>query len=380
MTFPRLSVIVPVYNEQANLESSIPRLAEFLRVSRVTWELLVVDDGSRDATLKLLRQLRKRISGLRVIRLPRHRGKGAAVREGLHAARGQLIVFTDCDLSTAPGQIPKAVRWLQRGYDVAIGSRNLPGSHLPSPQPLPRRLAGRAFNLAAKILLGLPYADTQCGFKAFTARAARLLARSSRVNGFAFDVELLLLAKRFTLTVKEFPIVWSNKAQTTIRLLRHAPQMFGALMSLKRRFKATIAYHPVRAMPLILASCAGAVLGQIFYKQGALTLQDLPFGFEFLHAMVKSQSVWFGLVFFMASAVTWIMALARVELSFAFPMLSLNFVFTTLYAWLVFGEQIAFNRIAGISLVVVGVLAIAASGTSTPSSPSGGRESSMPRP
>lgn len=362
MVAPELSIIVPVYNEEARLETSLRKLAKFLRASPSRWELLVVDDGSHDATPRILQRLGRHQEHLRTIRLPRNRGKGAAIRAGLKKARGKFVVFTDCDLSTPPSQIGAAAQWLNRGYDIAIGSRHLPGSRIPVPQPLLRRLVGRVFNLAVKILLGLPYADTQCGFKAFSRRAARLIARSSRVHGFAFDVELLCLAKKLGLRVKEFPIVWSDKAGTTIRLFRHTPKMFGTLLSLQHRFKAMITYHPARALPLILTSCAGAVLGQIFFKKGAMAIQGLPFNLDFVVAMLSSQNIWTGLAFFMCGAVTWIMALARVELSFAFPMLSLNFVFTALYAWLFFGEHLAVNRVAGIALVVMGVLVIATSG------------------
>ena len=361
---PRVSIIVPVYNEETNIESCVRRLSACMRSRRVPSEILAVDDGSTDATPRLLRNMSATIPALRVVRTARHRGKGSAVRAGFAAARGRFVVFTDCDLSTPPSQIPRAIGALQRGCDVVIGSRNLPGSRLPVPQPFLRRLAGRAFNFAVRILLGLRYADTQCGFKAFTARAARSLARSAKMDGFAFDVELLLLARRLGFTVGEIPIVWSDNPDTKIRLLRHSPGMFRAVMSLKRRFADVITYHPARALPLILASCMGAVLGQIFYKQGANAIGEMPIGPEFIAAMASNHFIWYGLAFFSMSAVTWIMALARVDLSFAFPMLSLNFVFTALYAWLFFGEHLGVNRVAGISLVIVGVLAIAASGRS----------------
>jgi len=359
----RLSVVVPAYNEAARLESTLLQLSAQLRAWRMSHELLVVDDGSRDETPLLLHRLAPRIRELVVVRLPRNRGKGAAVREGLARARGRFVVFTDADLSTPPSELKPALRWLGRGHDLVIGSRALPGSRLPVPQPLMRRLSGRVFNLAVRILLGLPHADTQCGFKGFTRAAARTLARQGAMNGFAFDVELLLLARRHGLTTKEFPITWSDRALSTVRIWSHAPRMFGALFRLQRRFQDVIPYHPARALPLILFSCACAVIGQILFKRGALTLPAVPLGPAFFLAMAGTRLLWAGLALFMLSAVTWLQALARVDLSFAFPMLSLNFVFTALYARLYLGEQLAWTRIGGIGLVVAGVLVIASTGT-----------------
>jgi glycosyltransferase involved in cell wall biosynthesis/multidrug transporter EmrE-like cation transporter len=357
---PRLSVIVPVYDEAARLGPALARLSAFLRKHAPgAHELLVVDDGSRDATPALLARLR--LPGLRVLRLPRNRGKGAAVRAGLGAARGRAILFMDCDLSTPPAEIPGAERLIRAGWDVAIGSRALPASRLPVPQPPLRRLAGRLFNLATRILLGLPFADTQCGFKAFSPRAARRLAREGRVDGFAFDCELLLLARRAGFRVRDFPVTWSDRAHSTVRLFRHTPRMFSTLLALQRRFHAVIPYHPARALPLILASVAGAFCGQVAYKIGARALGPLPLGAGLLVAMLHSPWIWAGFSCFGASAFTWLLALARVDLSFAFPLLSLNFVFTALVSRFWFGEILPAARVAGITLVVAGVLVIAVS-------------------
>ncbi len=358
---PRLSIIVPVYDEAARIVPSLVRLSAFLRrYAARAHELIVVDDGSRDATPRLLAALR--LPGLRVIRLPRNRGKGAAVRAGLARARGRTVLFMDCDLSTPPTEIPAAERLIREGWDVAIGSRALPGSKLPVPQPPLRRLAGRLFNQAASILLGLPFADTQCGFKAFSLGAAHRFARASRVDGFAFDCELLLLARRERLRVREFPVTWSDRAHSTVRLFRHTPRMLAVLLALQRRFGDVIAYHPARALPLILASVAAAFFGQISFKYGANALAGLPLGPAFLAGLAANPHVWAGFACFALSAVTWLLVLAKVELSFAFPLLSLNFVFTAGYSWLAFGERLAWNRIVGILCVVAGVLVIAASG------------------
>lgn len=359
---PELTVIVPAYNEEARVRQAADGLVSFLRGTGLSWELLFVDDASRDGTSRILRESVARYRGIRVVRLSRNQGKGGAVRAGFRLARGERVIFTDCDLSTPPREIGKALAALRRGADVAIASRHLPASRIPVPQPFLRRLAGRFFNLATQILLGLPWSDTQCGFKAFTRRAARILAREGRIRGFAFDVELLLLARRFRMRIREFPVTWSDRAHTTVRLVAHAPGMFGVLFRLQRRFKAEVGYHPARALPLILTSVAGAIGGQIFMKTGSAALVGHGFDLGFLSAVASNRMVWLGLACYGASAVTWLMALSKVDLSFAFPMLSLGFVITALYSWLFFGEVLYWNRVLGIALVVTGVLVIAASG------------------
>lgn len=352
-----------MFNEEARLKSSFDALAGFLERRVPSHEIVLVDDGSTDKTPDILTELARKTGKLEIVRLPHNRGKGAAVREGFRRARGSTVLFMDCDLSTPPGEIPGALAAIEGGNDAAIGSRRLPRSRIPVPQPPLRRLAGRAFNMAVRVMLGLPYRDTQCGFKAFKNRAARVLARDGRINGFAFDVELLLLAAKHGYNVTELPVTWRDRAHTTVRLLKHAPRMFTILLALKRRFASIIPYHPARALPMILFSCVGAVLGQIFFKRGALGLSGVPFGPGFVLGMAASADIWIGLAFFGASALTWLMSLARVDLSFAFPMLSLNFVFTALYSWYAFGEHLAPARIAGIALIIAGVITISTSGT-----------------
>ena len=365
-----LTVIVPVFNEEKRLVSSAHQLVNWLARHGGSHELIFVDDGSTDATAKLLSDLAKKYRRLRVIRLPRNRGKGAAVREGLKAARGNAVLFMDVDLSTAPSQIPLALRQLSLGYDIAIGSRAMRGSRLPIPQPLLRRISGRIFNSAVRMILGLPYADTQCGFKAMTRKTAVQMARTLRLDGFDFDVELLLLARRHGLRVSEFPITWNDRVHSTVRLMAHSLKMFSTLFSLRRKFRNEVTFHPVMALPLILTSVGFAIVGQILMKHGARSLTDTHVGAGFLGAIAANHYVWGGLSCFGLSAVTWLIALAKVDLSFAFPMLSLGFVATAAYSWLYFGELLSRNRILGIGLVVLGVFLIAISGA--PPAQSGG--------
>ncbi len=363
-----LSVIVPAFNEAVRIEACVLDLDRYLARQRFSSEIVVVSDGSQDRTVAILRKLARRVRRLRVVVRPRNSGKGGAVREGLRVAKGRFAVFTDADLSTPPSELPSMLAHLRAGAEIAIGSRALPASVLPVPQPLGRRIAGRIFNAAVRVILGLPYADTQCGFKGVGPAGRRMLLAASKEDGFAFDVEWLLLAKRHKLRVTEFPITWSDNVHSSVRLLQHAPRMFSTLVRLGRTYADATTYHPARALPLILFSCGCAVVGQILFKTGARALPAVPFGPEFLEAMATSPQIWGGLAMFGASAATWILTLARVDLSFAFPMLSLNFVLTAAYARFAFGEYLSPLRIGGIALVVVGVIVIA-SGGSGPAAP-----------
>ena len=365
---PALTVIVPAYNESARLGACIAGLTRFLKGCPGGWELIVVDDGSRDATAGLLDRLARATPGVVAVHLPRNRGKGGAVREGLRRARGRFVIFTDCDLSTPPSQIPVAVRLLAAGNDFVIGSRALPGTRNPVPQPLLRRIAGRVFNAAVQVLLGLPYADTQCGFKGLSSRAAKVMVREGRIDGFEFDVEWLLIAKEHGLTVREFPIVWSDRANTTVRLFRHSLAMFAALFRLQRRFRGTIAYHPVRAMPWILGSITGAVAVQWILKTGAMELKLTALDWTNVVNIATSRYFWASILLGVFSAGAWIVTLAKVELSFAFPMLSLGFVGIAVVSHFLLGETVSLTRVIGFTLVVLGVITIASSGR-----PQGGR-------
>lgn len=368
---PALSVIVPAFNEAARLDSCVTGLARFLAGRSGGWELIVVDDGSSDSTPVLLDRLARANSRIVAVHLPRNRGKGAALRAGLRRARGRYVVFTDSDLSTPPSQIPAALRHLEEGHDLVIGSRVLPGARLPVPQPILRRLAGRVFNWAVQVMLGLPYADTQCGFKGMTARTARLLASEGRIDGFEFDVEWLLVAKKENLRVLEFPITWSDRAHSTVRLARHSLAMFAALFPLQRRFAGVIAYHPVRAMPWILGSVMGAVAVQWILKTGAMELKLTALDWANVVNIATSRYFWASILLGAFSAGAWIVTLAKVDLSFAFPMLSLGFVGIALVSHFLLGETVSLARGAGFALVVLGVITIASSGRPQRAAPAG---------
>lgn len=220
-----LSVVVPAYNEARRLRTTLPRLLEYLSRLDEPAEIIVVDDGSTDGTGEAVTELSRNNPAVVLLRSPQNRGKGASVRQGVLASRQDHILFTDADLSAPIDEAAKLRAWLVRGYDVAIGSRRLPGSEIPVRQPWLRGLAGRAFTALVSVLFLPSIRDSQCGFKAFRRPAAEVIFRRQRLDGFGFDVEVLWLARRLGYRVVEVPIVWRDDPESHIRLLRDSAGM-----------------------------------------------------------------------------------------------------------------------------------------------------------
>jgi len=215
-----LTIVLPCYQEADRLPTALERyLAHFSAGVRGV-ELLVVDDGSTDQTLAVAEAIAARDRRVRVLRCPTHRGKGFAVRTGMLAGRGDRLVFTDADASYGPDQVERVLRALD-GAPVAIGRRG----DLETSGPVLRRLASRVFNQAMRRLLGLPFRDTQCGLKGFRRDAARELFGRTRVDGFAFDAEVLFLARRLGLTVAEVPVSAELREGSKVRLAVDALRM-----------------------------------------------------------------------------------------------------------------------------------------------------------
>jgi len=211
-----VTVIIPAYNEEQRLGSTLDAVVEYLEGADLSYELIVVDDGSADGTAELVRQ-RPAPPEIRLLCNERNRGKGYSVRRGMQEARGELVLFSDADNSTPIQELEKLAAEIDAGADVAIGSRALPESVLEVRQPAYREYMGRVFNLLVRMLTGLRFRDTQCGFKLFRREVARDLASRQTLDGWAFDVELLYLAVRKDgLTVSEVPIRWLNSPRTTL--------------------------------------------------------------------------------------------------------------------------------------------------------------------
>ncbi len=215
MSAVRLSVVVPAYNEALRLPATLARVHEHLSARGLAHEILVVDDGSSDATSEIARHAG---GAVRVLRHEPNRGKGYAVRRGMLAATGARRLMTDADLSTPIEELARLEAEIDRGFDVAIGSRAVAGARIEVRQPAYREAMGRLFNRLVQALLLPGLADTQCGFKLFTAAAAEAAFGASCLDGFSFDVEALYVARRRGLRIAEVPITWRNDAATRVGL------------------------------------------------------------------------------------------------------------------------------------------------------------------
>jgi dolichyl-phosphate beta-glucosyltransferase len=222
-TAPDWTVVIPAYNEEARLGETLRTILQFTQtLSAQTFEVIVVDDGSPDGTAA---RVERDFPGVRLLRNPGNRGKGYSVRAGLLESRGLWVLFSDADLSTPIQELIPCEERLRQGYDMVIASRALPDSVIEVHQAWWRERSGRLFNQLVRLISGLPYPDTQCGFKAYTRSAAHRIARLQRLDGFAFDVEQLRLARLLGFRVAEIPVHWINSFATRVRFCSDAPRM-----------------------------------------------------------------------------------------------------------------------------------------------------------
>lgn len=230
---PELSVVIPAFNEEARLPRSLTRIRQYLLRAHSSSEIIVVDDGSTDRTAEAVRSVQKETPGIRLLVNERNRGKGYSVRAGMLAAHGEVTLFTDADLSAPIEEAEKLLDAL-RSADVAIGSRALDRSLIQIHESRSREFAGILFNLMVRISTGLPFKDTQCGFKAFRTDRARMIFEQQTIEGFGFDPEILFLAKRHGLRAVEVPVVWAHDPRTKVHMTRDSLQMFAALWQIRR--------------------------------------------------------------------------------------------------------------------------------------------------
>lgn len=222
---PFLSIVIPAYNEEGRLPAALSRIAEYLRTQSYPREVIVVSDGSRDGTAQAARRWRPEGFPLQVIDRKENRGKGYTVREGAARARGDLILFSDADLSTPIEEVERFFPPLREGSEIVIGSRSLKDSNIVIRQPFHREVMGRVFNGLVRLLAVPGVADSQCGFKCFTRRAAAEIFPRCRIDGFSFDVEILFLARKFGLPVREIPVRWFNAPGSSVSPLRDSVLM-----------------------------------------------------------------------------------------------------------------------------------------------------------
>ena len=224
-TPPDLSIIIPSYNEETRLPETLDRLAAYLQTRGWEAEVLVVDDGSNDRTAVVAESFRNKITSLRVVSNGVNRGKGYSVRHGMQEARGRKALFTDADLSAPIEEAEKLIAALET-YDVAIGSRAMDRSLITVHESRFREFAGIIFNKIVRLILLLPFVDTQCGFKAFRRERCGILFEQQRIEGFGFDPELLYLARHHGLRAVEIPVRWGHSPATKVSMLRDSIRMF----------------------------------------------------------------------------------------------------------------------------------------------------------
>ena len=235
-----LSIIVPAYNEQMRLGESVRKILDYIKKENLEAELIIVDDGSTDATAQTAEKVCAEFQEIqtKVIRYEKNRGKGFAVKTGLLAAKYDIALFSDADLSTPIEELPKLVEPIKNNeFDVTFGSRALDRSLIGTRQPWRREQGGKVFNLIVRILTGLPFWDTQCGFKAFNMEKFRPLLDVMTIDRFGFDVEFLYVAKLRGLRLDEIPVRWDHCEGTTVSVFRDSQRMFNEVRQIRKNVK-----------------------------------------------------------------------------------------------------------------------------------------------
>ena len=246
-----LSVVVPAYNEERRLPDTLRRVAAYLRDQGYDWEIIVVDDGSEDRTGEAVPAAA--IPEIRLLRID-HCGKGGAVRHGMLAARGRYRLLCDADLAVPLDFVARLLPSQGPEAEIVIGSREAANARRIG-EPMSRHLLGRVFNVLTRLLAAPAVSDTQCGFKLFTARAAETLFPLQTLGGFAFDAELLFLARRLGLSVQEVGVDWHHRSGSKVRPGRDSWRMLADLVRMRWHWRTGIYRHPATAME---SSCESA--------------------------------------------------------------------------------------------------------------------------
>jgi glycosyltransferase involved in cell wall biosynthesis len=236
MSSPELSIIIPAYNEESRIPRALASIRDYLASQGMTGEraeVIVVDDGSTDGTARVVKEWIRELPVLRLVSNGQNRGKGYSVRHGMLEARGRIALFTDADLSAPIEEAGKLLAPLEQGYQVAIGSRALDRSLISVHQSVLRETAGKIFNGFVRLLTGLPFHDTQCGFKAFVREPARIVFEQQRIERFGFDPEILFLAHQHGLRAVEVSVRWAHDPATKVHVYRDSVMMFTDLLVIR---------------------------------------------------------------------------------------------------------------------------------------------------
>ena len=227
------SIIIPAYNESQRILASLDKILAYIAEQQWGAEVIVVNDGSRDNTAEIVREYAKTHPPVKLIENPGNRGKGYTVRNGMMHAHGDILLFTDADLSSPIQEARKLFAAIANGADVTFGSRWLQAELQTERQPLYRQVFGRIFNLLLRIILGLKYKDTQCGFKAFTRKAAHQIFSRQMIDRWGFDPEILFLAEKFGYKVAEVPVEWAHDNRSKINPVTDGAKMFVEMLRVR---------------------------------------------------------------------------------------------------------------------------------------------------
>ena len=240
---PELSIVIPAFEEETRLGESMERIFQFLKAGSTKAEVILVDDGSKDATAEAARSACSAHPEVvcNIIRYEENRGKGFAVKTGLQAANADIAMFSDADLSTPIEETGKLVDPIRSGeYDVTFGSRALDRTLIGTHQPWRREQGGKVFNLVVRKLTGLPFWDTQCGFKAFNMTRFRPVLELMTIDRFGFDVEFLYVANMHGLRLKEIPVRWNNDERSKVKVVRDSMRMFDEVRQIRRNARSGV--------------------------------------------------------------------------------------------------------------------------------------------
>lgn len=228
-----ISVIIPAFNEEKRILPTIGNISDYLGKHFHGFEIIIVDDGSRDNTIAMVESLMSNNSSLLLLKNMENMGKGYSIRRGILASSGDFVLITDADLSTPIEELEKLFYWIDNGFDIAIGSRGLKESDIVVRQPRHREMMGKIFNLLVRAFVLREIKDTQCGFKLLRGDAAKEIFKRCVINGFSFDVEALSIAKELGFKIKEIPIRWLNSPKSKVKIAVDPFIMFVDLFRIK---------------------------------------------------------------------------------------------------------------------------------------------------
>jgi dolichyl-phosphate beta-glucosyltransferase len=239
----KISVVIPAYNEEKRLPNALRQVQRHLDRKGGDYEILVVNDGSRDSTQKVVKEAMQKNKRIKLLENGRNRGKGYTVRHGMQKAKGDWVLFTDADMSTPIRELDRFMEHT-KDHEIIIGSRNLSQSQITVKQPKFRQLAGKTFPFVVRVLLALPIKDTQCGFKLFSRKAAKELSSMQRLERWAFDAELLFIANRRGYKIREVPVEWANDPASKLNIVGDSWRMFCEILRVRKN--AALGYYPPR--------------------------------------------------------------------------------------------------------------------------------------